>query len=82
MALKSSNKVDTNVYEIEVTVAPEEFTQACKDAYLKRRKSMLAVGWYAVDENGRSYMYRELVQPGLIVQDAAKQILDMTMPDD
>ena len=34
MALKSSNKVDTNVYEIEVTVAPEEFTQACKDAYL------------------------------------------------
>ena len=37
MALKSSNKVDTNVYEIEVTVAPEEFTQACKDAYLKRR---------------------------------------------
>lgn len=43
---------------------------------------MLAVGWYAVDENGRSYMYRELVQPGLIVQDAAKQILDMTMPDE
>lgn len=38
MALKSSNKVDTNVYEIEVTVAPEEFTQACKDAYLKQQK--------------------------------------------
>ena len=26
MALKSSNKVDTNVYEIEVTVTPEVFT--------------------------------------------------------
>lgn len=44
MALKSSNKVDTNVYEIEVTVAPEEFTQACKDAYLKRRKSIQLPG--------------------------------------
>ena len=30
MALKSSNKVDTNVYEIEVTVTPEVFTDACK----------------------------------------------------
>ena len=45
MALKSSNKVDTNVYEIEVTVAPEEFTQACKDAYLKRRKSIKLSGF-------------------------------------
>lgn len=45
MALKSSNKVDTNVYEIEVTVAPEEFTQACKDAYLKRRKSIQLPGF-------------------------------------
>ena len=32
MALKSSNKVDTNVYEIEVTVTPEVFTDACKSA--------------------------------------------------
>ena len=45
MALKSSNKVDTNVYAIEVTVAPEEFTQACKDAYLKRRKSIQLPGF-------------------------------------
>ena len=45
MALKSSNKVDTNVYEIEVTVAPEEFAQACKDAYLKRRKSIQLPGF-------------------------------------
>ena len=45
MALKSSNKVDTNVYEIEVTVAPGEFTQACKDAYLKRRKSIQLPGF-------------------------------------
>ena len=37
--------MDTNVYEIEVTVAPEEFTQACKDAYLKRRKSIQLPGF-------------------------------------
>ena len=37
MALKSSNKVDTNVYEIEVTVTPEVFTDACKSAYMKQR---------------------------------------------
>lgn len=45
MALKSSNKVDTNVYEIEVTVAAEVFTQACKDAYLKQRKSIQLPGF-------------------------------------
>jgi len=42
----------------------------------------LAVGWYAVDEDGRVYMYRELKQSGLIVQDAARLILDMTLPDE
>lgn len=43
---------------------------------------MLACGWFAVDENGRSYMYRELKETGLIVQEAAKRILDMTLPDE
>lgn len=45
MALKSSNKVDTNVYEIEVTVAPDVFSQACKDAYFKKRKSIQLPGF-------------------------------------
>lgn len=42
----------------------------------------LAVCWFAVDEKGRSYMYRELKQSGLIVQEAAKAILDSTLPDE
>lgn len=42
----------------------------------------LAVGWFAVDEEGHSYMYRELKESGLIVQEAAKRILDMTLPDE
>ena len=45
MALKSSNKIDTNVYEIEVTVAPEVFTEACKTAYIKQRKSIQLPGF-------------------------------------
>ena len=45
MALKSSNKVDTNVYEIEVTVTPDVFTDACKSAYMKQRKSIQLPGF-------------------------------------
>lgn len=45
MALKSSNKIDTNTYEIEVTVTPEVFTEACKSAYMKQRKSIQLPGF-------------------------------------
>ncbi len=45
MALKSSNKVETNTYEIEVTVTPEVFTDACKSAYAKQRKSIQIPGF-------------------------------------
>lgn len=45
MALKSSNKIDTNTYEIEVTVTPEVFTNACKSAYMKQRKSIQLPGF-------------------------------------
>lgn len=45
MALKSSNKIDTNIYEIEVTVTPEVFTEACKSAYMKQRKSIQLPGF-------------------------------------
>ena len=45
MALKSSNKVETNVYEIEVTVSAEEFADACKKAYAKQRKTIQIPGF-------------------------------------
>ena len=45
MALKSSNKVDTNTYEVEVTVTPEVFTEACKTAFMKQRKSIQLPGF-------------------------------------
>jgi phage terminase large subunit len=42
----------------------------------------LAVGWFAIDENGRTYMYRELKMPNLVVTEAAKMMQDMTLPDE
>lgn len=41
---------------------------------------MFACCWFAVDETGRSYLYREYSSPNLIVQDAANQILTHTLP--
>lgn len=43
---------------------------------------MLACVWFAVDEEGHNYLYREYSAPNLIVQDAARAILDHTMPDE
>lgn len=45
MALKSSNKVETNVYEIEVTVDSAAFTEACRSAFMKQRKSIQIPGF-------------------------------------
>jgi len=45
MALKSSNKIDTNTYEVEVTVDPLTFVEACKTAFMKQRKSIQLPGF-------------------------------------
>ena len=45
MALKSCNKIDTNTYEIEVTVDASVFTDATNKAYLKQRKSIQIPGF-------------------------------------
>ena len=45
MALKSSNKVDTNTYELEVTVDSETFKKACTQAYLKDKKNIQLPGF-------------------------------------
>lgn len=43
---------------------------------------MLACYWIAIDPNGRSYIYREFCAPNLIVKDAAREILNHTLPDE
>ena len=40
----------------------------------------LACYWWAVDEDGRSWCYREWKEKGLIVQDAAKGMTERTLP--
>ncbi len=41
---------------------------------------MFACLWFAVDFEGRCYVYREVQQSGLIVSEAAKLALDLTPP--
>ena len=41
---------------------------------------MLACLWFAQDESGRSYLYRELKLPNMIVSDAALRIVSHTLP--
>lgn len=45
MALKSSNKIDANTYEIEVTVESEVFEKACTEAFMKGRKNIQLPGF-------------------------------------
>ena len=41
---------------------------------------MLACYWVAIDESGRSWVYRELYRKGLIVSDAAMAVRSHTLP--
>lgn len=45
MSLKSSNKVDTNVWELEVSVDGNTFKDAVTKAYLKQRKNITIPGF-------------------------------------
>lgn len=45
MSLKSSNKVDTNVWELEVSVDGDTFKDAVTNAYLKQRKNITIPGF-------------------------------------
>lgn len=43
---------------------------------------MFACGWWAVDEDGRSWCYRYFEKKGLVIKDAAKEIVDHTPPNE
>ena len=43
--LKSTNNVETNVYELEITVDGEKFEAAIQKAYLKERKNITIKGF-------------------------------------
>ena len=43
---------------------------------------MLALGFFAVDEDGRSWCFREFCKKGLIVSQAAEEILSHSLPNE
>ena len=45
MSLKSTNKVETNKYELEIEIAPDAFEAAVQKAYLKNRKKIQILGF-------------------------------------
>ncbi len=45
MSLKSSKKVDTNRYELDITIDAESFKKACDEAYKKNIKKMNVPGF-------------------------------------
>ncbi len=45
MSLKSTNKVETNKYELEIEIAPDAFEAAVQKAYLKNRKRIQIPGF-------------------------------------
>ena len=75
MALKSSNKVETNTYEIEVTVDAATFADACKTAYMRQRKSIQLPGF----RKGKATqgMIEKVYGEGVFFEDA----LEIVYPD-
>ena len=41
MSLKSSNKIGTNTYEIEVTISPEDFNAAVLNVFKRKRNGLI-----------------------------------------
>lgn len=70
MSLKASNKVETNNYELEVTVDGESFAKACNSVYKKQVKSINIPGFRkgkaprAVVEKmyGKEVFYEDAIQ--------------------
>lgn len=75
MALKSSNKIDTNTYELEITVDAETFKKACTTAYLKNKKNIQVPGF----RKGKATqgMIEKIYGEGVFYEDA----LDVIYPE-
>lgn len=75
MALKSSNKVDVNTYELAISVSSEDFCEACKKAYMKQRKNIQLPGF----RKGKATMgmVEKMYGESMFFEDA----LDMIYPE-
>ena len=55
--LKTSNKVETNVYELEIAISGEAFEAAIQKAYLKQRKN-IAINGFRKGKAPRAFIER------------------------
>ncbi len=73
--LKTSNKVETNVYELEIAISGEAFEAAIQKAYLKQRKN-IAINGFRKGKAPRTFIER-VYGEGVFYEDA----LEILYPD-
>lgn len=77
MSLKSSNKLETNVYELEIDATAEEFEAAVQTAYLKERNKITVPGFRKGKASRK--MIEKLYGENCFYEDAVNAMLPFTV---
>ncbi len=77
--LKSTNKVETNVFELEITIDGEKFEAAIQQVYLKQRKN-IAVNGFRKGKAPRK-MIEKMYGEGVFYEDALELVYPEAVSD-